>query len=186
MKKVSAEGTRGKNPRQPTQVFDKTQRVPTDFLRNSRAIQHRLAFAQRLPALYVVPESLMNIEHIALNVPDPVAMAAWYLRHLGLRVLRKQEQAPFTHFIADQAGRVVLELYLHAKAVVPDYAKLDPLTLHIAFMADDVARERQRLLDAGATPAGEIVTTDTGDLMTFVRDPWSVTIQLVKRVMPMI
>jgi glyoxylase I family protein len=123
----------------------------------------------------------MNIEHIALNVPDPVAMAAWYVEHLGLRVLRQQEQAPFTHFLADSAERVVLELYQHTKAALPDYAKLDPLSLHIAFTADDVARERQRLLDAGCKPAGDIVTTDTGDLMTFVRDPWNVTIQLVKR-----
>lgn len=123
----------------------------------------------------------MNIEHVALNVPDAVAMAAWYVKHLGLRVLRKQEQAPFTHFLADEAGRVVLELYQHTKAAVPDYARLDPLSLHIAFTAADVARERQRLLDAGATPAGEIVTTETGDVMTFVRDPWQVTVQLVKR-----
>jgi glyoxylase I family protein len=128
----------------------------------------------------------MDIEHIALNVPDPVRMAAWYIEHLDLRVLRKQEQAPFTHFLADQAGRVVLELYCHANAVMPNYAALDPLTLHIAFTADDVAHERQRLLDAGATTAGDIVTTETGDIMTFVRDPWNVTIQLVKRLKPMI
>ena len=72
----------------------------------------------------------MNIEHIALNVPDPVQMAAWYVTHLGLRILRHQTQAPFTHFLADQAERVVLELYHHTKAVLPDYAKLDPLSLH--------------------------------------------------------
>ncbi len=128
----------------------------------------------------------MNIEHIAFNVPDPVAMAAWYVKHLGLRVLRKQEQAPFTHFLADQAGRVVLELYGHTKAALPNYGSLDPLSLHIAFTADDVAKERQRLLDAGATPAGEIVTTDSGDVMTFVRDPWQVTVQIVNRVKPML
>jgi glyoxylase I family protein len=128
----------------------------------------------------------MDIEHVALNVPDPVRMAAWYVEHLGLRVLRKQDQLPFTHFVADRAGRVVLELYHHTKAVIPDYAKFDPLTLHIAFTADDVAQQRQRLLAAGATPAGDIVTTETGDVMTFVRDPWNVTIQLVKRLKPMI
>jgi len=127
----------------------------------------------------------MNIEHVAYNVADPVKMAAWYVEHLGLRVLRKQDHAPFTHFIADQAGRVVLELYGHTKAALPDYAKLDPLSLHIAFTADDVAKERQRLLDAGATSAGDVVTTDSGDVMTFVRDPWGVTVQLVKRVKPM-
>src|SRR4051794_15896330 len=128
----------------------------------------------------------MNIEHIALNVADPVRMAAWYVEHLQLRVLRKLDQAPFTHFVVDRSGRVVLELYGHAKAAIPDYASMDPLTLHIAFSAAEVAQERQRLLAAGATPAGDIATTDTGDVMTFVRDPWGVTIQLVKRVKPML
>lgn len=123
----------------------------------------------------------MNIEHIAFNVADPVRAAAWYVEHLGLRVLRKQEQAPFTHFLADQSGRVVLELYGHTKATVPAYAKLEPLSLHIAFTADDVAKEQARLLAAGATKAGEIVTTEAGDVMTFVRDPWGLTVQLVKR-----
>jgi catechol 2,3-dioxygenase-like lactoylglutathione lyase family enzyme len=128
----------------------------------------------------------MQIEHLAFNVPDPVQMAAWYCMHLGMRILRKQDAAPFTHFIADEAGRAVLELYCHAKAAVPDYRSLDPLSLHIAFQADDVAAERQRLLAAGATPAGEIVTTEAGDVMTFVRDPWHVTVQLVKRIKPML
>ena len=128
----------------------------------------------------------MDIEHIALNVPDPVRMAAWYVEHLNLHILRKQEQAPFTHFLADRAGRVVLELYCHTKAVMPNYALFDPLTLHIAFQAGDVAQERQRLLAAAATLAGDIVTTGTGDVMTFVRDPWNVTIQLVKRGKPLL
>ena len=128
----------------------------------------------------------MHIEHIALNVPDPVRMAAWYVEHLNLRVLRKQEQAPFTHFVADESGRVVLELYCHTKAAMPNYAAFDPLTLHLAFKADDVALQRQRLVAAGATLAGEIITTESGDLMTFVRDPWNVTIQLVKRVKPLL
>ena len=127
----------------------------------------------------------MNIEHMALNVPDPVRMASWYGKHLELRVLRKLDEAPFTHFVVDRSGHVVLELYHHVKAVLPDYAKLDPLTLHIAFSAADVGLERQRLLAAGATPAGDITTTEMGDVMTFVRDPWGLTIQLVKRVKPL-
>jgi glyoxylase I family protein len=127
----------------------------------------------------------MDIEHVALNVPDPVRMTAWYVEHLSLHVLRKLDKAPFTHFVADRSGQVVLEFYHHAKAVLPDYAKLDPLTLHIAFKADDVALARQRLIDAGGKAAGEIVTTEAGDVMTFVRDPWDVTIQLVKRASPL-
>jgi glyoxylase I family protein len=126
----------------------------------------------------------MNIEHMALNVAEPVAMAGWYGQHLGMRVLRKLEQAPFTHFVVDSGGRVVLELY-RQKAPVPDYASFDPMVLHIAFSSDDVAGARQRLLDAGATPAGDVVTTEAGDVMAFVRDPWGVTVQLVKRARPL-
>ncbi len=128
----------------------------------------------------------MLIEHVAFNVSDPVAMAQWLVKHLNMRIVRQMTQAPFTHFVADSAGRGVLELYCHSKAAVPDYASLDPLSLHVAFTVTDVAGERERLLAAGATPAGDVITTDTGDVMTFVRSPWGVTIQLVQRVKPLL
>src|SRR5262245_1704832 len=124
---------------------------------------------------------LMTIEHLALNVPDPVAMAAWYGQHLGMRVARKVGPPTNTHFIADAAGRTVLELYHQSKAPIPDYRSMDMFVFHIAFMAEDVAAERQRLLGAGATSATEVTTADNGDVMTFLRDPWGVCIQLVKR-----
>ena len=128
----------------------------------------------------------MNIEHLALNVPDPVAMAAWYGQHLGMRVVRQVEGGPRTRFLADVAGRVVLELYHQTKAPIPDYRTMDPFVFHIAFLADDVAAQQTRLLAAGATRAADITTTDTGDVMTFLRDPWGVTIQLVKRAQPLL
>ena len=128
----------------------------------------------------------MLIEHVAFNVPDPVAMAQWLVANLGMRIVRRLEKTPFTHFVADSAGRGVLELYCQTQAAMPNYAALDPLSLHIAFTVDDVAGERQRLLAAGATSAGEVVTTESGDVMTFVRSPWGVTIQLVKRVKPLL
>ena len=127
----------------------------------------------------------MNIEHLAINVTDPVAMAAWYGEHLGMRVARKVEGPTKTHFIADTAGRTILELYHQTKAPIPDYRAMDPFVFHIAFLADDVPTERQRLLAAGAVSAAEITTTDAGDIMTFLRDPWGVTIQLIKRAVPL-
>ena len=126
----------------------------------------------------------MDIEHIALNVADPVALADWYVRHLGMRIARQVDSGPRTRFIADSAGRTVLEVY-RQQAPVPDYAAMDPMVLHIAFKVDDVAAVRRKLLDAGATPAGEIVTTDSGDVMAFLHDPWGVTIQLVRRATPL-
>jgi glyoxylase I family protein len=128
----------------------------------------------------------VNIEHFALNVPDPVAAAGWYTKHLGLRVIRSLNAAPFTHFVADGSGRVVMELYHHAKAAVPDYAAMDPLVFHVAFTTDDVRGTLQCLLAAGASSAGEVTTTPAGDEMTFLRDPWGVALQLVKRAVPLV
>src|SRR3954451_21062892 len=101
-----------------------------------------------------------------------------------MRVVRSLTEAPFTHFLADGSGRVVVELYGHDKAPVPDYASMDPLVFHIAFVSDDVGRTLRRLLAAGATGAGEVTVTPAGDEMLFLRDPWGVALQLVKRASP--
>ena len=122
----------------------------------------------------------MNIEHIALNVADPVALADWYVRHLGMRIVRQVDEGPLTRFLADTSGRTVLEVY-RQKAPVPDYAKMDPMVLHIAFKAEDVEGEVKRLVAAGATQAGEVTTIASGDRLGMVRDPWGVCVQLVKR-----
>jgi glyoxylase I family protein len=128
----------------------------------------------------------MNIEHFALNVPDPVAAASWYVEHLGMQVLRALDAAPFTHFLANESGRVVMELYQHTRAPVPDYAATDPLVFHIAFVTTDVHGTRDRLLAAGASSASEVTTTAGGDEMVFLRDPWGVALQLVKRSRPLL
>jgi len=127
----------------------------------------------------------VNIEHIALNVDDPEAMAAWYGQHLGLRVLRKVGGEAAIHFIIDEADHVVLELYRHPASPRTDYASLHPQQLHIAFAVDDLEGEKQRFLDAGATLDGDIHALPTGDLLLFLRDPWGLTLQLVKRVTPL-
>jgi glyoxylase I family protein len=127
----------------------------------------------------------MPIEHVALNVPDPVALADWYARHLGMTVVRAVSGPPFTRFLADDAGRTVLEVYGHTAAPVPDYPAQHPLVLHVAFTSNDVAADRERLVAAGAAPDGEISRTPGGDEMTFVRDPWGVVIQLVRRAAPL-
>jgi glyoxylase I family protein len=126
----------------------------------------------------------MNIEHIALNVSDPVALADWYVRHLGMRVVRQVDGPPFTRFIADTADRVVLEAY-HQDAPVPDYGAQHHFVFHIAFVTGDVAAERARLLAAGATSVTEITRSADGDVMTFLRDPWGIVIQLVRRGRPL-
>jgi glyoxylase I family protein len=128
----------------------------------------------------------MIIEHVAWNVADPVAVAEWYTRHLGMRIVRSQQTPPYTHFLADAAGQGVVEIYGHTKAPVPDYAAMDPLVLHLAFQSSDIPGDMQRLIAAGATVAQEPVTTPAGDEMAFLRDPWGFCVQLVKRSKPLL
>ncbi len=128
----------------------------------------------------------MKIEHTAYQVSDPEALAKWYVAHLGLTVKRSQSASPFGYFLADDGDAVMLEFYNNPKARVPDYRAIDPLVLHIAFRTDDVAATRTRLMDAGATPEGDVATNDTGDTVAMLRDPWGISVQLVKRVSPMI
>ena len=123
----------------------------------------------------------MKLEHTAYQIADPPAAARWYVEHLGLRIKRQQDASPWGCFLADDGDAVMLEFYSNPKATVPDYKAIDPLVLHIAFKADDVAATRARLIAAGATAEGEVVTTDSGDTMAMLRDPWGLALQVVKR-----
>jgi glyoxylase I family protein len=127
----------------------------------------------------------MKLEHVAINVPDPAAMAKWFAEHLGMRIVVAQSQSPFMHFIADEAGSM-LELYNNPAATLPDYANINPYNIHIAFASSDIEADRQRLIAAGASPVTEVTATPAGDKLTFLRDPWHVPFQLVQRAKPMI
>lgn len=128
----------------------------------------------------------MKIEHTAYQVDDPVALSRWYVANLGLQVKRSQGQAPFGHFLADTGGTVMLEFYRQAHLPVPDYRSMDPLLLHLAFLADDVPAVRERLLAAGATAEGEVIRNPAGDEVAMLRDPWGLALQLIRRADPMI
>jgi glyoxylase I family protein len=128
----------------------------------------------------------VKIEHTAYQVADPVALARWYVQHLGMTIKRAQAASPFGHFLADDGDAVMLEFYANPKVAVPDYRSMDPLVLHLAFYADDVPATRARLMAAGATPEGEVQHTDAGDILAMLRDPWGIPVQLVRRGTPMI
>ncbi len=127
----------------------------------------------------------MKIEHIAFNVAAPVEMAAWYVQHFGMSVARKLDVPPYTHFLADEGGRMMIEIYQHPTAQVPDYAKMDPLLLHLAFTAEDPEAESQRLEAGGARKVDEIRMEDKSHLV-MLRDPWGLAIQLCKRGQPLL
>ena len=125
----------------------------------------------------------MKFEHFALNVPDARAHAQWLVRHLGFVIARQRDEAPFTHFLADETGRIVVELYSNPKAPYPDYAHQHPLVFHLAVVAADARAERARLEQAGAKLFLEEPLPD-GSLLIMLRDPWGVPLQLCQRAIP--
>jgi catechol 2,3-dioxygenase-like lactoylglutathione lyase family enzyme len=115
----------------------------------------------------------MKFEHFALNVPDARAMSRWYVEHLGFVVVRRREDAPYTHFLADETGRLVVELYSNPSATIPDYAAGHPLVMHLALFTPDAGAVAHRLERAGAKPFSDEKLPDGSRLM-FLRDPWGV------------
>jgi catechol 2,3-dioxygenase-like lactoylglutathione lyase family enzyme len=127
----------------------------------------------------------MFIEHVAFAVSDPEAAAAWYCEHFGMRFLDHGGGGDV--FVCDDRGRGMLQ-FEDARRVtaVPGEKFLenrsrDMRLLHLAFWADDVAGERERLLAAGATADGEVIITPAGDEMATIRDPWGLPIQILRR-----
>jgi len=127
----------------------------------------------------------MRMEHVALNVADPVAMATWYVEHLGMRIVRQAAEPTFVRFLEATDGSGLVEIYRNEAAPVPDYARMHPLELHLAFSSADVDADCQRLLRAGATLFEAPLTTGAGDRLAMLRDPWHVAIQLTWRKQPM-
>ncbi len=125
----------------------------------------------------------MKFEHFALNVPDARAMSRWYVEQLAFQVVRRREDAPYTHFLADETGRVVAELYTNPSAVIPDYAAQHPLVFHFAVFTTDARAEQQRLVKAGATLFSDETAPD-GSRLAMLRDPWGVPLQLCQRANP--
>jgi len=127
----------------------------------------------------------IRLEHVAINVEDPVEMAKWYCDNLGMKIVRKGPPPVNMLFISDAGGNMMLEIYHNPPDAVPNYRSMDPLSLHIAFMVDDVEKTRRMLVGAGATIATDITVTDSGDKLVMLRDPWGVPIQFLKRAEPM-
>ena len=122
----------------------------------------------------------MKIEHFALNVPDPVAMADWYVTNLGMSIVRQQKEPPYMTFLADDSGQVMIEIYHNPAAKVPDYKNQDPLIVHLAFVTLDPKGDKLRLQKAGAREESDDIT-EAGDHLIMLRDPWGIPIQLCKR-----
>ena len=81
---------------------------------------------------------------------------------------------------------MMFEIYRNPKVAVPDYHLLDPLWMHLAFLSEDVRRDQERLVNAGARVVDGFTLNPAGDQLAMLRDPWGIPLQLVKRAVPML
>jgi glyoxylase I family protein len=134
-----------------------------------------------------VPSSLIaRPEHVAFNVVDPRAAAKWYVDNLGMKVMRAGGPPTYTTFVADSGLHMMIELFHNADYPLLEPAKINHMSLHLAFMVGDVAAMKAKLISAGATMVDDITKTPSGDLVLMLRDPWGLPIQFVQRVKPML
>ena len=126
----------------------------------------------------------MIFEHFAFNTKKPVEMAQWYVNNLEMKIVRAQDKSPFTTFLADKTGRVVMEIYCNRTAKVPDHKLAHPLEFHFAFMVKNSVAVKDKLLAAGCTFEEEVNMAD-GSLLFMLRDPFGVPLQVCQRANPM-
>ena len=127
----------------------------------------------------------MQFEHFGINVPDAKAMAQWYVKNCNMKIVRAIPQPSQTHFLADEKGKVCMEIYTNPNAAIVDYPSQHPLCFHFAFEAANPAAMKDKLVAAGATVFEELNLED-GSCIIMFRDPWEVPFQLCKRAKPMI
>jgi catechol 2,3-dioxygenase-like lactoylglutathione lyase family enzyme len=127
----------------------------------------------------------MKFEHFALNVTKPVEMSEWYVRHLGLTVVRKMEEPPYMIFLADDSGTILLEIYSNSKGPILEFKNQHPLVVHLAFVTENPGVEKERLIQAGAELVSDDILED-GSHLVMMRDPWGLAIQFCKRAAPML
>lgn len=128
----------------------------------------------------LVKEEGFVLEHPAIDVADPVATASWWVENLGFTITKQKDDETHTTFLVDASGRVAIEMYrAKTQPTAPDYANMDPLTLHFGFTSKDVDADIERLTKAGATlVVHEKAPGFDGAMM---RDPFGIAIQFVKR-----
>lgn len=119
----------------------------------------------------------MKLEHIGFNVAEPQKVMDWWCANLGFTQ---------THpaFVVNSTGQMAIEFYRNDAAPIPDYTAISPLTLHIAFLSEDVDADAARLVAAGATLLETV--HKPGFDMAMLRDPFGLAIQFVTRGTPIL
>jgi glyoxylase I family protein len=114
----------------------------------------------------------VRFEHIAINVPNPEAMAKWYTSNLGMKIVRGGFAPNASAFIADSGMHLMLEILHNINYPVFESAKIHSTSIHLAFVTSNIIKTQEQLVGAGATVADSLRKTASGDQVMTLRDPW--------------
>ena len=124
----------------------------------------------------------MQIEHLGMNIKDAQAMVAWYREHLEMPIHVERTDPIYVAFFGEAPS--LLEVYDNPEH---PYLKMEgntPLTFHIAFFSQDLSKDRERLVKAGARHIdGE--PDEEGYGLVMLQCPWGLAIQLCHRKTPL-
>jgi len=125
-------------------------------------------------------------EHFATNTTDSRAKAKWYADNLGMDILRQGGLPDYGTFVADSGKDMMLELYQKKEFPFIDYNKINPVSIHLAFVVNNVGVYKKKLLNGGAKLVNDIPKSASGDKVLVMRDPWGFPIQLIQRAVPLL
>ncbi len=131
-------------------------------------------------------KNVVQFEHIALNVADPLKTAEWYRDNLGFIIVRQGGEPNYTTFVSDPNGKMMFEFFKNADYPFQNFNDWHFMSIHVAFNCSDIAAIKKKLFAAGAVLAEELKKTDSGDQVMMLRDPWGLPIQFVQRVNTML
>jgi catechol 2,3-dioxygenase-like lactoylglutathione lyase family enzyme len=128
-------------------------------------------------------QNKINFEHIALLLPDAEKATEWYCSNLDMKIVNK---GTGSIFVTDKAKNIMFEFLINHGVKPLNFKEINALSMHIAFHVRDAEKLKKKLVESGASIESELTTTDSGDKIMILRDPWGVPLQFVERKNPML
>ncbi|MEJ2644384.1 MAG: VOC family protein [Gammaproteobacteria bacterium] len=121
----------------------------------------------------------VRFEHLAINVEHPRAVADWYVKYMGLKIVSASKKMIF---VRDPGSHFMFEFYRKPGAK-GSYSAMNHAATHFAFAADDADALAKRMVEGGAKILKR-TTNPVGDTVINMTDPWGNMLQVIHRVKP--
>jgi len=128
---------------------------------------------------------IRGIEHIGIAAKDTTALAEWYVRTLGFRIVTKSADTPPNYFVA-APNDAMLEIISANQAKRAEHEPRDPGIRHICIGVDDFAAAADDLQKKGVTFTGGVINLPSGGKVVFFTDPEGNLLHLVHRPEPLV